>query len=169
MTELYEGRESEKAAVTPPNLTPWITVAVLAILAGIGTATLPRPAGAEPESAAREGAARVRGMAPRMVEITFHPRTTRGSKIAKVAFRFTYECRARDRESVRQRLEEMPIWGAMRARILKTLMQRTIHELRGDSGLEAVETAVRSAIDGVLFVDGIAHTSEIQWEQILVQ
>lgn len=167
MTELYEGRGTDRATAPPSNPAPWVAVAVLAILAGVGTATMGEPDRPESGRSVDSRAARVRGISPRMVELTFNPRTARGLKIAKVAFRFTFEYQASDRETIRTRFDSG--WNPMVSRVLRVLMGKTSDQLKAEGGLDDVERDIRAAIDGSMFVDGIARACEIQWEQILVQ
>lgn len=167
MTELYDGRASGRVPTVPPRTTPWVAVAIVAILAGVGTATIGPDGGSPSGPAAEVGAERVRTICPRMVELTFNPRVPRGLKVAKVAFRFTVEHAAQDRDAVRARTDQG--WEAMVSMVLRTLKRRTPDELKLDGGIDAIEKDLRAAIDGVLFTHGEARTREILWEQILVQ
>jgi flagellar basal body-associated protein FliL len=166
LTELYDGRGSGSRAVPPPRATPWIAVATVAILAGMGTATLGGPAEADAGRVVA-AAAPVRAISPKMVELTFNPRVARGLKVAKVAFRFTLEHGAGVRDAVRARVDER--WELMVSTALRTLKRRGPDELKQDGGLDAIEADLRRAIDGTLFPDGLARCCEILWEQILVQ
>lgn len=144
-----------------------LVIAVAACFLGAGVATL---GGHDEPSQSAHGkhvSAIVRGISPRAVEKTFNPKTTRGLKVAKVAFQFTYRHEARLLEQVRDRIEQR--WNALESATLRVLKRRTPEELRTDEGLDRLADELRRAADSTLFADGIASVEDILWQQVIVQ
>lgn len=144
-----------------------VAIAVAACIAGMGIAFL--GGGGDSTRASREdnATAIVRGISSRTVEKTFNPKTTRGMKVAKVAFQFTYRHAARNLVQVRDRVEQQ--WNAMESAALRVLKRRTPEELKTDEGLDRLADELRRAADTALFADGIASVEEILWQQVIVQ
>src|SRR5690606_39686731 len=87
VTELYEGRRSDRGAGPPATVLAWVVVALCAVFGGVGVATLGTSAGSGAAAPVPSGS-RVRSQAPHMIELTFNPRSARGPRIAKVGFHF---------------------------------------------------------------------------------
>lgn len=166
VTELYEGRRSDRGAGPPKAVLTWVSVALCAVLAGIGLATTSSTA--RPDAAARvPSGSRVRTQAPQVIELTFNPRSARSPRIAKVGFRFTYEHAAESTDELRERIERNH--DAIVSRVWRTLTMHTADEFRPDGGLDRVENDLRETLDALLFPDGLGATCEFRWAQIVVQ
>ncbi len=144
-----------------------IVVAFAAILAGVGVASLGGSTTPVNSDASRAASAIVRSISPRSLDLTFNPRTTRGMKVAKAAFRFTYRHAASQRAATRERIESQ--WNSLVSSVLRVLMRRTPEELKSEEGLDRLADELRRSADAVLFGDGIGAVEEILWQQIIVQ
>lgn len=167
VTELYEGRNRDRGQRIAGRVTPWIAVAILAMGAGVGVATIGASDVPSHPTGATNDEAWVRNSSNRMIESTFNPPSPRGMRVAKVAFRFNYEHRTKDLDAVRERLEGN--WHVAKSHVLIALRRHTAEELKSSDGLAAIAGELRGVIDRSLFQDGIGRTYEILWEQVLVQ
>ncbi|MGE0144688.1 MAG: flagellar basal body-associated protein FliL [Planctomycetota bacterium] len=145
----------------------FVAVAVLASLLGVGVVFLGTPVEQTKAQRTARDTAIVRNLAPRTAEITFNPRASRGLKVAKTGFRFTYRHQASRRDEVRTRIEDG--WNNMLAAALRVLMRRTPHELKSDTGLDDLAADLGKAIDQTLFHDGIAEVEQVLIQQMIVQ
>lgn len=144
-----------------------VLVGVLASIAGAGVAVASRDDGAEQSRRARLGNAIIRGISPRVLEFTFNPSTSRGLKMAKVAFRFTYRHRMEDQARVRTRIDQQ--WNIVHSHCLRVLMRFTPQELKSDEGLDRLTGELRRAIDLAVFTDGIGTVEDVHYQQVIVQ
>ena len=143
------------------------TVGVIAAIGGIGLASLgEKPAPAVVGQSAHSTAL-IRGISGKAVELTFNPRSSRGLKVAKAAFRIRYCCQVDKREAVRDRLDTQ--WNVLVTASLRVLMRHTAPELKSDEGLDKILEELARAIDESVFGDGIAKVEAVLPQQIIVQ
>lgn len=143
-------------------------VCVAAVAGGAGAVLLTPAAEAFEPTIGDSGGKRITVLCDRMVDPNaFNPRSARGHKLAKVAFRFRYATTFGHREAVRARIEQR--WDMMVAAVYRLLKRRTAYELNTDEGLDALATDVKAAMSAELFPDGVAEVVELGWVQVLVQ
>lgn len=161
-------KESDATAPPPQRrVRVFVVVAVVASLLGVGVVFLGTPVEQTQAQRTARDTAIVRNLAPRTAEITFNPRASRGLKVAKTGFRFTYRHQASRRDEVRTRIDNG--WNTMLAAALRVLMRRTPHELKSDAGLDDLAADLGKAIDHTLFPDGIAEVEQVLIQQMIVQ
>ncbi|MFO1054263.1 MAG: hypothetical protein U1F36_18750 [Planctomycetota bacterium] len=144
-----------------------IVIGTLACIFGVGVASLGRSARKDEQSRTPQVTAILRGISPRAVELTFNPRSSRGLKVGKAAFRIRYRVAADKLETVRDRLDSQ--WNAIVNCSLRVFMRHTAPELKSDEGLDKILDELARAIDEAAFNDGIAEVESILLQQIIVQ
>ena len=97
----------------------------------------------------------------------FHPRTERGQKLGKIAFRFQYTTKDRYRYKVRERITELSVVICDEA--MRLFMGRSPHELTSLEGLSVLERDLVRKINDVVFPDRLAQADKILWDQVIVR
>ncbi len=144
-----------------------IAIGTLACMFGVGVATLGGSSRQAEHSRTPHATAILRGISPRAVELTFNPRSSRGLKVGKAAFRIRYRVASDKLEAVRDRLDAQ--WNAIVNCSLRVFMRHTAPELKSDEGLDKILEELARAIDDAAFNDGIAEVESILLQQIIVQ
>ena len=116
---------------------------------------------------------------PDLISKTFNPKTRAGNAVAKVAFRFRYECSEDVEDAAFAQLKEN--YDDAKHAIMLVLHRTSVHSLQSEAGLELLELDLVNALNEELFGataggghghgghEPIARVTRILWADIQLQ